>query len=603
MNVLTHYQPRTKKSVENWFLVFQGSQINGPKDVKIIVNQVFDFNNVKYRPTDDEANAIFNRYTKWLQERQETAQQLSQQTLNRQLSRARLAIGALVNRPVKLSKRQFESIREINELKEVHRNQLWLEYNDQYNGIHPEMISQPRPKPNIIARKPSSSSSSASAAASAQIPTQPQEPIIKSNYQQILQSIVSKLQPKTINQEQSQKNSVEKIIAEELNYNAVDKPIKKSLITFLSRFIRFSADEKDIVIQNANTILFGDRSLQDWYDNYLQQFDKKFPPAQKSSARKPLTPRPIVEMKFPFKSKVKAYTKLHNQPPNIDPTGFIEDFKIKPLKKLFRPYFSPTQNSYEIDYVFAQHPILNTTLQTYLFCININTKYLIVFPTKDRSATETLRCLNQLVNDYTIASIRGDKEPAFESVSVKRFFTDNKIKTYFTSSPFTQHNRVVDSVIRTIRNAFADRILDFSDPRKMSVIVTMYNRTPHLAFKNEYSPSDVQANPEIEGQYIRYQTHVLERIIEEQRRKGLMNYDPGNILLIHLDLSRTIHSMDKRRRQFNELASFVRYENGNVVCELLRKYPDLSVIEVPIYYSEKVAESINELPERFRKIL
>jgi hypothetical protein len=31
----------------------------------------------------------------------------------------------------------------------------------------------------------------------------------------------------------------------------------------------------------------------------------------------------------------------------------IKDYKLKPLRKLFRPYFSPNFNSYEMDYVIS----------------------------------------------------------------------------------------------------------------------------------------------------------------------------------------------------------------------------------------------------------
>jgi hypothetical protein len=66
----------------------------------------------------------------------------------------------------------------------------------------------------------------------------------------------------------------------------------------------------------------------------------------------------------------------------------IPDYRIKPLQKLFRPYFSPHTDSYEIDYVYGgtvnvydietgeniQEP------QNFFFCININSKYLFVEP-------------------------------------------------------------------------------------------------------------------------------------------------------------------------------------------------------------------------------
>jgi hypothetical protein len=61
----------------------------------------------------------------------------------------------------------------------------------------------------------------------------------------------------------------------------------------------------------------------------------------------------------------------------------IPDYRIKHLQKLFRPYFSPQSDSYEIDYVYGGNvnvydietgqDILEH--KNYLFCININSIY------------------------------------------------------------------------------------------------------------------------------------------------------------------------------------------------------------------------------------
>jgi hypothetical protein len=50
----------------------------------------------------------------------------------------------------------------------------------------------------------------------------------------------------------------------------------------------------------------------------------------------------------------------------------------------------------------------------------------------------------------------------------------------------------------------------------------------------------------------------------------MFSFKRGNILMIHLDLSKTAFSYMKRRRLFNELAEFIEYRNGNLVCKLLR---------------------------------
>ncbi|KAA6379333.1 MAG: hypothetical protein EZS28_025139, partial [Streblomastix strix] len=50
------------------------------------------------------------------------------------------------------------------------------------------------------------------------------------------------------------------------------------------------------------------------------------------------------------------------------------------------PYFSPKLGSREIDLVFSMNHHIIRTNQIYLFLININTKYLVVFPLRDKSA-------------------------------------------------------------------------------------------------------------------------------------------------------------------------------------------------------------------------
>jgi hypothetical protein len=59
----------------------------------------------------------------------------------------------------------------------------------------------------------------------------------------------------------------------------------------------------------------------------------------------------------------------------------IEDYKLKPLRKLFRPYFSPNFNSYEMDYTLSNF-LINTTkvYKHYSILINFNTKFIFGVP-------------------------------------------------------------------------------------------------------------------------------------------------------------------------------------------------------------------------------
>jgi hypothetical protein len=66
-----------------------------------------------------------------------------------------------------------------------------------------------------------------------------------------------------------------------------------------------------------------------------------------------------------------------------------------------------------------------------------------------------------------VNNIRGDGERSFNANSINKFCLDNHITSFFTGSPFTNHNRVVDSVIRTIRNGFGFDLLGFATPSTM----------------------------------------------------------------------------------------------------------------------------------------
>jgi hypothetical protein len=55
----------------------------------------------------------------------------------------------------------------------------------------------------------------------------------------------------------------------------------------------------------------------------------------------------------------------------------VKDYKLKPLKKFFRPYFSPRIRYCEIDYALARDA---KWIRWYFVYININTKYLIMHP-------------------------------------------------------------------------------------------------------------------------------------------------------------------------------------------------------------------------------
>ncbi|KAA6358699.1 MAG: hypothetical protein EZS28_045774, partial [Streblomastix strix] len=280
--------------------------------------------------------------------------------------------------------------------------------------------------------------------------------------------------------------------------------------------------EQDVLINRAEEIQLGGKTLLDWYEIYQTEAEKYNPPLRRirsirSHANEQINgigQPPASLQVFPFKSKIKQYEKINKV--KITQETQIKDIKVKPLSKLQRPYFSPKLGSWEIDLVFGVNPVTRRR-QHYLFAININTKYLVVIPLilDEKNATFILAALKKLINQVYVNNIRDDGETGFKANIIRQFCEDNRISLYFTGSPFTQHNRVVDSVIRTIRNGFRQDLQGFATPSQMQQMVEIYNKTPHLAFMNRFTPKT----------NIRFQ---------------------------------------KQRRQFNELATFITYKNGNV---------------------------------------
>ncbi|KAA6394595.1 MAG: hypothetical protein EZS28_009878 [Streblomastix strix] len=371
-----------------------------------------------------------------------------------------------------------------------------------------------------------------------------------------------------------------------------------------------SKEEQTVLINHADEIQIGGKTLLDWFkiyqteaqkynaplkrDKSIRSQDANWPHANEQIMR--IDQPPALLSVFPFKSKVKQYEKIIKV--QITLLTQINDAKVKLLNKLQRPYFSPKLGSWEIDLVFGVNPVTRRR-QHYLFAININTKYLVVIPliVDEKNATNILAALKKLINQVYVNNIRGDGETGFKANIIRQFCEDNKISLYFTGSPYTQHNRVVDSVIRTIRNGFGQDLIGFATPSQIQQMVEIYNKTPHLAFMNMFTPKQVQYNRELEDKFMRQKQAQLEYVMIRQQQENLLNFKSGNILMIHADFSRLPIRFQKQRRQFNELATFINYKNGNVVLMISIRYQliiKVNLIQVIENFSQKEMQAISE---------
>ncbi|KAA6398088.1 MAG: hypothetical protein EZS28_006382, partial [Streblomastix strix] len=119
---------------------------------------------------------------------------------------------------------------------------------------------------------------------------------------------------------------------------------------------------------------------------------------------------------------------------------------------------------------------------------------------QDCKSQENIEKASQnLVQNQNVTHIRGDEEKGFASNQLMQFYIKNNIVTYFEngSRELANNNRIVDSVIRTIRNAFGYDDRDFSNPKLMQQMVELYNDTPHGAFDNQFTPKQVNSLQEL----------------------------------------------------------------------------------------------------------
>jgi hypothetical protein len=93
-------------------------------------------------------------------------------------------------------------------------------------------------------------------------------------------------------------------------------------------------------------------------------------------------------------------------------------------------------------------------------------------------------------------------------------------------------------VIRTIRDKLGVNENFWLDSMYMMQIVEECNHTKHNAFYNLFTPFQIQFTRDLERHFIKENQKKLEKIIEMQEEENIKDYEPGNILLIHLDFQK-----------------------------------------------------------------
>lgn len=291
-----------------------------------------------------------------------------------------------------------------------------------------------------------------------------------------------------------------------------------------------------------------------------------------------------IKINNPFISKTFRNQNTHEQ------INKLKDINPKLMKKKYaRKYFSPYIDSYEADLVFFTTNKDYKQL-IYLFIININTRYLygIMIPTKDN--TDIIKALNTLLQKININNIRFDGESSLNSKELKKYFKSKNIRTYSSSSKYTNHNRIIDRVIRTIRDGLFTLTSKTSKlnikpkdknefNKTLQQLITIYNNVKHTT--TGYKPSEMTINQEYKyiSECIRYNNEIVNKL----RMDGFYNYESGDKVMCYIDDSKTNERFNKRRGYYITPGIFVEYNYGNGIVEINGKK-----IELPIYYILKI---------------
>jgi hypothetical protein len=324
------------------------------------------------------------------------------------------------------------------------------------------------------------------------------------------------------------------------------------------------------------------------------------------------------------------YLNSYKTPVKINSTAFpedehIRDFKVKPLKKYFRPIFSPHMNSWDVDIGFVE----GSRRTGYLFFINENTRFLFAWPSQAKNMEALSEGFSHFLSffGHQPCYIKGDGERGFKAIADRMSgaiqadprtepktyaITTNEeykrnvhwwLKDDITSgrTHLTNTYCIVDSVIRTIRNLLGKDPLRFMNHNLFFQAVKVYNNTVHSAFSNRHTPKEMQESPELEMKYIAWKQRLANEARLKQTVGGYQGYQPGNILMIHIPWEKTSGMFKKQRRNFSELAEFLGYDGGNADVKLLKQIPQLGKqrLVIPVFYTKLVAKDMDDLEEKY----
>lgn len=252
--------------------------------------------------------------------------------------------------------------------------------------------------------------------------------------------------------------------------------------------------------------------------------------------RPKLTHKLIDQTHFDNAKKVQSALKSIDE--SYDYT--IEEIQAKldkrPLKKhphkkknYYVPLFSKYPYAYMIDLLQQSNDKPKDYPAYYFIAININTKYIYVYPQDTKEAKDCITNMKKLIKDTNgnIVSLTCDEEAGFKAVTFVNLLTKNNISIRYVDDQRHSALSTIDTVIKTLRDMNTPGVRDtkqsddksyrdFSIP-KMKELVKLYNNTYHYSI--DMSPKDMQEDTNKERSYI------IKKLYAAEGRKKLIDYE------------------------------------------------------------------------------
>lgn len=239
-----------------------------------------------------------------------------------------------------------------------------------------------------------------------------------------------------------------------------------------------------------------------------------------------------------FDSAKKVQTALKSIDEKYDYT--LEEIQAKldkrPLKKhphkkknYYVPLFSKYPYGYMIDLIVQSEEKPKNYPEYFFIGININTKYIYVYPIKTKNAEDCIACMKKMIKDTkgNIVSITCDEEAGFKAITFVNLLTKNNISIRYVDDQRHSALSTVDTAIKTLRDMNTPGVRDTKQSEdisfrdfsieKMKELVNLYN--------NAYNYSIGMTPKEMQEDTNKERSYIIKKLYAAEGRKKLIDYE------------------------------------------------------------------------------